>query len=271
MGVLRKITTWVGTHRLLSFGIFALLIGVTIFIWVQIEHKTGTLSAPLKKGTIIQSIYGIGTVTATKIFQITPGVISTLSAQFVEEGETVVKGTRLLMIDRDAFIAPFAGTITSLPFRVGDNVFSNVPILTLVDLSDRYVVVSLEQQGALRVVVGQKAVLSFDTMRESNFAGQVKSIYSFGTNFLARIDIPNLPPKILPGMTCDVSITLVTHENVLLLPIAALEEGKYVWLKSFIPKKIEIKVGLTDKAFAEVLDGNIKEGDQVLIRKQAGP
>lgn len=271
MRVLRKILTWVSTHRLLSAGISAAVIGVSVFIWIQVEHKSGTLSAPLKKGTIIQSIYGIGTVTATKVFQISPGVISSVSALFVEEGEIVRKGDRLLKIDQVPYAAPFSGTITSLPYRVGDNVFSGVPILTLVDLSDRYVVVSLEQQGALRVIAGQKAVLSFDTMRESNFEGRVKSIYSSGTNFLARIDIPNLPPKILPGMTADASITLATHEGVLLLPIAALEDGKYVWLKSSLSKKIEIKVGLVDKAFAEVLSGDLKEGDQVLVRKQAPP
>ena len=169
------------------------------------------------------------------------------------------------------YTAPFKGTITSLPNKVGENVFANVPMLILVDLSDRYVVVSLEQQGALRVKRGQKAKLSFDTLRKSNFEGEVKSIYSTSTSFLARIDIPNFPEKILPGMTADVAITLATHENALLLPVAALEDGKYVWIKRLIPKKIELKIGLVDKAFAEVVGGDLRVGDPVLIRKQAGP
>jgi multidrug efflux pump subunit AcrA (membrane-fusion protein) len=176
-----------------------------------------------------------------------------------------------LTVDHVKYTAPFDGVITSLPSKRAENVFANVPMLILVDLSDRYIVVSLEQQGALRVLIGQAATLSFDTMREFNFVGTVKSIYSNATNFLARINISNFPAKILPGMTADVAITIATHQHALLLPVAALEGGKFVWIKGVGAKKVELKIGIVDKAYAEVLSGDIKEGDRVLIRKQAGP
>ena len=271
MGVVRKIVKWIGGHRILSVMLAVLVILPVGYIWVRIVRSEGIVSEPLKRGTIFQSVYGIGTVTAAKSFQIKSGVTQTINAAFVVEGDTVAKGARLLTIDNVVRTAPFAGTITSLPNKVGENVFIDVPVLILVDLLDRYVVVSLEQQGALRILRGQKAVLSFDTMRNSNFEGEVKSVYSNATNFLARINIPNFPPKIMPGMTADVAITIDKHDNVLLLPIAALEGGKYVWVKTFGSKKVEVKVGFVDKAFAEVLSGDLHEGDRVLIRKQAAP
>lgn len=271
MLILRKIVKWIKSHRLISLGTLTAVVVISIFVWIQISNSEGVLSDPLKKGTIIQSVYGIGTVTATKSYSIKSGITETIDDLYVVEGDTVKKGDPLIKVDRVKYNAPFDGVITSLPNKIGENVFIDIPMLVLVDLSDRYVVVSLEQQGALRVLIGQNAILSFDTMRESNFVGTVKSIYSNATNFLARINIPNFPPKILPGMTADVAITIVTHENALLLPVAALEGGKFVWIKGPIPKKVELKIGIVDKAFAEVLSGDVKEGDRVLIRKQAGP
>jgi membrane fusion protein, macrolide-specific efflux system len=271
MATLRKIVKWIGSHRLVSLLGLAGLLAVSIFLWIQISQAEGVVSDPLKKGTIIQSVYGIGTVTAVKSYQIKSGVTDRIDELYVLEGDTVKKGDPLLRLDHVKYTAPFDGVITSLPDKPGENIFADSPMLILVDLSDRYVVVSLEQQGALRVLIGQNAILSFDTMRESNFVGTVKSIYSNATNFLARIDIPNFPPKILPGMTADVAITIVTHDNALLVPIAALEGGKFVWVKGVGSKKVELKIGIVDKAFAEVLSGDVKEGDRVLIRKQAGP
>ena len=271
MGFLRKIFKWLSTHRWISISVVSFVVAVSALVSRKISQAQGVVSEPLKRGTVVQSVYGIGTVTASKSFQIKSGITSTINGLYVLEGDTVKKGDLLLQVDLVKYRAPFDGVVTSMPNKQGENVFADVPMLILVDLSDRYVVVALEQQGALRVLKGQSAILSFDTMRESNFSGTVKSIYSNSINFLARIDIPNFPPKILPGMTADVAITIATHENVLLVPVAALEGGKFVWVKGVPAKKIEVKTGIIDKAYAEVLSGDIKEGDQLLIRKQAGP
>jgi multidrug efflux pump subunit AcrA (membrane-fusion protein) len=271
MTILRKIVKWISTHRAISLLLLAGVIGLSLFVYRKISESSGIVSEPLKRGTIVKSVYGIGTVTAAKSYQIKSGITSTIDELYVLEGESVKKGASLLKVDRVMYKAPFDGVVTSLPNKAGENVFAEVPMLILVNLADRYVVVSLEQQGALHVLIGQSAILSFDTMRESNFVGTVKSIYSNSTNFLARIDIPNFPAKILPGMTADVAITIDTHASALLVPVAALENGKFVWIKGSGAKKVELKIGIVDKAFAEVLSGDLKEGDQVLIRKQAGP
>src|SRR5690606_36202808 len=105
------------------------------------------------------------------------------------------------------------------------SVFPNSEILTITNLNDRYMVVSMEQQGALRVRRGQYARLSFDSIREKTFQGIVESIYSQGNDFLARINLENLPYNILPGMTADVAIAIKEHKDVLLVPIAALGDG----------------------------------------------
>jgi multidrug resistance efflux pump len=231
------------------------------------------LSEPLRQGAIIESVYGIGTVLANRSFQIKPGVISTIDTFYVKEGDTVKKDAPLAKIDKVIYRAPFAGTVTYLPFKEGENVFAQVPVLTLVDLKDRYLVVSLEQQGALRIHAGQAATMSFDTIRQQSYPGVVQSVYSNGSNFLARIDVSTLPAVVLPGMTADVAIQIRKQDKALLVPVAALINGNTLWVKhgSGIPKKVEVKVGIIDKAQAEIVSGNVQAGDRVIIKPRETP
>jgi multidrug efflux pump subunit AcrA (membrane-fusion protein) len=268
MDWLRALLAWTSRHRWLSTAIVLFLVIGILLIRHLRARSEGMLSEPLKRGTIIESVYGIGTVLANRSFQIKPGVISTIDTFYVKEGDTVKKGDPLTKIDKVVYRAPFDGTVTYLPFKQGENVFAQVPVLTLVDLMDRYIVVSLEQQGALRVRTGQKATLSFDTIRQQNYPGLVQSVYSNESSFLARIDASGLPAMILPGMTADVAIEIRRQENALLVPVAALIGGNTLWVKhgGGIPKKVEVKVGIVDKAQAEIVSGNVEPGDRVIIK-----
>ena len=273
MRAIRSVAKWIKKHKILTLLISTVIIGSLFTYHIIRSRSDGILTNPLARGQIIQSVYGIGTVMTNKSFQIRLGVISTIHELYVKEGDTVKKSDKLAKIDEITYRAPFHGTVTSLPFKVGENVFTNVPVLTLVDLTDRYLVVSLEQQGAIRVQRGQKVKMSFDTIREQNYDGVVQSVYSNDSNFLARIDISELPSHILPWMTADVAIFIRTKEDVLLLPVAAMEKGNIVWRKRgrVIPKKIEVKLGIVDKAMGEVVSGDLAVGDQLLIRKVIAP
>ena len=272
MNSLRSIFKWIGKHRILSLaGVIALIAAGTVAknIWARSQ---GILSDPLERGSIIRSVYGIGTVMATRTYQIKPGVTATISALYVKEGDSVTKGQKLLKVDSVAYFAPFSGIVTNLPFKSGENLFLAVPALTLVDLSDRYLVVALEQQGALRVKQGQIAKLSFDTLRQTNYDGVVESVYSFNGNFLARIDVSKLPANILPDMTADVAITLREKKDVITVPVAALDNGS-LWIKRGrgIPTLVSVKTGIIDAVAAEIVSGDVQVGDRALIKKKTSP
>jgi hypothetical protein len=64
----------------------------------------------------VESVYGIGMVTATRSFQLKLGVTSTIRRLFVREGDQVRRGQQLADLDGVPFSAPFDGTITLLPF-----------------------------------------------------------------------------------------------------------------------------------------------------------
>jgi multidrug efflux pump subunit AcrA (membrane-fusion protein) len=266
---LRAILIWISTHRFWSVLFAVLLLAGFWLLNIVKARSAGDLSEPLQKGTIVESVYGIGTVTARNSYQLRPGLICTVMALYVKEGDAVKKGDPLINLDENVFSAPFDGTVTFLPYKVGENVYPQSSALSLVDLRERYLMVSLEQQGALQVKAGQQVKVSFDTIRSQSYNGLVESVYPNDSNFLARISVPDLPLRILPDMTGDVAIEIATHPDVLLVPVAALEQGQYVWRKrgNEIPRRAEVKTGIIDKAMSEIVSGDLRVGDRVLVRK----
>ncbi len=272
MEILRSFITWIGKHRALSALCAVAVIALLYFAQFLLNRSQGALTEPLKKGSIVEAIYGIGTVTAKHSYSIKPGVVSTIDDLYVQEGDLVRKGDRLANLDNVTYRAPFDGVVNFLPFKVRENIFPQQPMLILTDLKSRYLVVSIEQQGAIRVHAGQKAKLSFDSIRNQSFEGKVESVYSYNSNFLARIDVSNLPVEILPDMTADVAIIVRELDSVLTIPVAAVENDS-VWVKRplRIPTQTSIKLGVVDGAMAEVLSGDLREGDKLLIRKKLSP
>jgi len=272
MDTLRIFIKWVSRHRIASLVSGLILVTLLVFARIVIDRSQGTPSDPLRRGSIVDAVYGIGTVTATRSYSVKPGVISTISDLLVKEGDNVKKGASLVRLDTTVYHAPFDGVVNFLPFKVGENIFTQLPVVVLTDLSNRYLVVSLEQQGALRVRTGQKAKLSFDSIRNQLFDGVVESVYSYNSNFLARIDVSSLPPEILPDMTADVAIVVRELNQVLLVPVVALEKES-VWVKRpyRVPSRVRINLGVVDGTMGEVTSGDLKEGDRVLIRKKVTP
>ncbi|MBL4818190.1 MAG: secretion protein HlyD, partial [Deltaproteobacteria bacterium] len=136
------------------------------------------------------------------------------------------------------------------------------PILTLTDMENRYLKVSLEQTGALKVKHGLKARINFEGLRNQTFNGEVVSVYSNKDRLLLRIQFDSLPTNILPGMSADVAVVIGEIQDVLLIPVSAISVGE-VTLKS--GKKIQIQIGVADGAMAQLTSSNLKEGDEVIL------
>lgn len=269
---MRKIVEWIGTHKILS-ALGALVLILAIVVGRKVSHASqGQMSEPLVRGMILDAVYGIGTVTAMHRLSFNPLVGDTIGKTFVTEGDFVKKGNPLITTSTGNLLkAPFDGVVNFLPYRPGENAYATAPMMVFTDMTNRYVVVSMEQQGALRVRVGQPTKISFDSLRQKSFEGKVAAVYSYNNSFLARIDAVELPPSILPDMTCDVAIVIEAHENALLIPAAAFDSG-HVWVKrgSSLPKVVPIKLGVVDGAMAEVVEGDLQPGDRVMIRKDVG-
>jgi macrolide-specific efflux system membrane fusion protein len=248
-----------------KFWPFFLIVPVVILILV-IRSCSSEQKVHPKMGKMVESVYGIGTVTARHTYQLKLGVMDTLRKLFIDEGATVKKGDSLVsFVDNSLSRAPFDGVITSLPYKAGETIFPQMAVLTLTDLKNPYVVVSLEQSGAIPVRAKQKALLSFESLRGQKLDGSVSTIYPKDGEFYVNIEVPNLPEGILVGMTCDVAIQVAAKDNVLQIPMVAIDKGYVTLLKNGIPKKVPVKLGALDGTWAEVLDNSVQSTDTLLL------
>ncbi|MBF0511356.1 MAG: efflux RND transporter periplasmic adaptor subunit [Candidatus Omnitrophica bacterium] len=262
---------WPILHNKIFLGFIVILV---LFLVMTVFKKSKIHETfEVKKGDILESVYGIGTVKANKSYQIKSGVTATISKILVKEGDKVKAADKLLVLDDNTvFTAPFDGVVTSLPYKAGETVFAQTGILNLVDLNDRYLLVSLEQRGALKVKVGQEAFLSFDGLRDRSFKGVVDAVYSNDADFLVRIDAAKLPLEILPGMTADVAITISIHHNSIVVPITSLNDNKVNLVDGTGQRKtVDVQLGLVDSEMAEIVSHNIHVGDKLLIRSKGKP
>lgn len=247
-------------------GVCAL--GLILAVFLRGRTPAGSNWVQPKKGELIEAIYGISTVTARNKFSFKVGQTNNLKKLLVREGQDVKKGDELLeLADGLKVRAPFDGTITSLPYNTGENIFPDTPVITMEDMKNRYLLTTLEQQAAIRVKKGFPVSLNFESFREKNFEGRVESVYSQKGQFLVHIEVNNLPTEILPGMTADASIEIARKQDALMVPLLAISNGKINILRNGKQQKIEVKIGSMDNEWAEVLESDLQLSDKVLVKK----
>lgn len=239
---------------------------VILFKWNQ-NKKTTVIVKP-KIGAITEVIYGLGTVESYHKFNFKPGVGKTLNELFVQEGQKVSKGTKLLRFeDGPTVISPFEGTVLSIPYNMGENVFADRTVITVEDLEKLYIESHLDQVASLRVKKGMKARISFENLRNELIEGQVTTLYPSQGQFIAKIEVKQLPKEILPGMTADVAIEVASKEKALIIPIKAISNKSITLVRAGEKQKHEVKLGIMDQEWVEEISGEIKESDEIIVKK----
>lgn len=243
--------------------------GLIVWSVIKIRASSQAELAFPTRGAIVEAIYGLGKVKTLRRFEVKTGILTTVEGLFVREGDTVKKGAPLIKFsDSTPFRAPFDGTVTLVLAQPGESVVPQVSVLRVDDLSQRYVEVSLEQQGALRVKKGQVADVIFESVRGEKLSGMVTALFSKNDEFLAHIAVEKLAANVLPGMTADVAITVGKRENALLVPLGAITGGLVVLKRDGKTIKSAVKVGAVNESMAEILEGDVRETDQVIMKSE---
>lgn len=250
---------------ILSVSIVGIIAVGGAAVWMRRQNKSEQLFA-VKRGPVIEAIYAIGTVESTQTFQAKAGVPSSILRLPVQEGRAIRRGETLVSLTEGSSIRSlFDGIVTKVNYKVGESVFSGNVIVEVVDPSKFEIRIVLDQRAALRVKRGQLARLSFDGLRQKEFTGEVRTIYSSGTQFTVIVDTKSLPPEILPGMTADISIEVSRKPEASLIPLAAVRNGKVVRLRGGRRSPVEVKVGLINQELVEITAGDLVDGDQVAV------
>lgn len=146
---------------------------------------------------------------------------------------------------------------------------------------EREMVVSVDELDIISVAVGQEVSLVMDALPDDTYTGTVSKVSQLGTatSGVTVYDVTlsiNGDERLKLGMNGTATIRVEERENVLLVPITALNTSRgksYVWLKSEDETdepgiRTEVETGLSDETYAEVTGGLI-EGDVVLITRES--
>lgn len=222
-----------------------------------------------RQGNITESIYGLGKVKTDQVYDAKIAIIKSIKKLYVKEGDFVNKGSKLVELEDQLILrAPFSGTVSFVAFHESQPVFPQQTILRLEDLSQKYIEVSLEQQGALRVAKDQLVRVLFESIRGEQLKGKVAAIFARNEEFLAHITVDGLGENVLPGMTADIAIEVGTRNNVTLVPLSAVSNGRIKILRDGKKKTLQVKIGGIDGNWAEVLEGDLKSTDQIIIQRK---
>ena len=171
--------------------------------------------------------------------------------------------------------APFSGTITEVNALPGDQVSTGTRAFRLDDLSHLLVDVKVPEVDINRIKVGQPVQLAFDAISNNSYEGKVLSVASVGTiesglvNFEVTVEILNADEEVLPGMTAGVNIIVSQLEDVLTVPNRAIRlvnnKSVVYILKNNAPTEVYIEIGASSDTMSEILSGDLKEGDKVIL------
>jgi len=219
-----------------------------------------------KLGEIVEAIYGLGTVESESVFIAKSAISTSVKEFYVREGNDVVKGQKLFKLDEGAIIsAPFDGRITEIPVSVKENLFPQSIILTLINLKQLFLSVTLEQQGAMRIKKNIKAEISFEFFRNAKILGTVETIYPQKNAFIAKVKIENWPEGVLPGMTADVAFEIDRKKEVVLIPANSISNGNIIFKRDGNKKKLPVKIGLMDAEYVEVIEPKLLTSDEIVL------
>jgi len=178
-------------------------------------------------------------------------------------------------IDMARLTAPFAGTITDTSLMVGDQVNAGSVAFRIDDLSRMLVDVMVPEVDINSIKVDQSVDLTFDAIPNSQYQGKVIQVARVGTtsagvvNFKVTIELLDPDTSVLPGMTAAVNIVTSNLKDILLIPNRAVRmvDGQRViyLMKNGVPTKVEITLGASSDTMSELLSGDVKEGDLIIL------
>lgn len=179
------------------------------------------------------------------------------------------------LLNNAHIIAPFGGTITDVEAKPGDQVSPGEVAFRLDDLSHLLVDVDVSEIDINSIAVGQTVEVSFDAVLGQSYQGVVAEVGRVGTveqgavNFTVTVELTDADEAVKPGMTAAVTIFVKEIKDVLLVPnraVRVLDGQRVVYImKDNMPTPVKIRLGSTSDSDSEVVDGELKVGDLIVL------
>ena len=255
-----------------------------------------------QSGVQLSSI-GTGTIGLNNTTNIKSKSSGTIKELYIKNGSHVNKGDLIMVLENDdlydnletaqkslsdaneelqnarddyslyTITAPFDGTITAVNILVGDNIRNDTQLAKIVNNNEVEFNIDVDELDILDLEVGQKAYVTIDALEEtttSPLEGSVTKISIEGTTMSSVTSYPvtislSGDENIRMGMNCSTEIEIKSAEDVLVLPVEAINtkgDTYFVLMEDGTQKEIE--VGIYNEDYIEIVSG-LSEGDKVKL------
>jgi multidrug efflux pump subunit AcrA (membrane-fusion protein) len=171
--------------------------------------------------------------------------------------------------------APFDGAVIARAVALGAYVRQGEVLLTLVDDQKMRVHAAMTEKDSLQVRDGEKVTVQLEQLPERAFAGRTSPLAPWldPVTHLRDIEciIDNPEHLLVAGMTGRMTVPILVHENVLVVPRDALMQQKgeasVFAVRDGSARKVRVGLGLEDGVNVEIREG-LADGDWVLVNPQ---
>ena len=187
--------------------------------------------------------------------------------------------------------SPVDGTVINRQVDVGQTVAASFQTPTLFqigkDLTQMQIDSTVSEADIGLVKVGQPVKFLVDAFPDAEYSGAVRQVRLNATTeqnvvtYNVVVNVANPDLALMPGMTANLRVEVETRLNVLRVPTAALRfrpqtdngsgggnkpRGAAVHvLVDGKPVRVAVKTGISDKAYTEIVSGELKPGDPVIL------
>ena len=179
--------------------------------------------------------------------------------------------------------APISGTVIEKNIKAGDkldNTNASTVMAVIYDMSSLELDLSVDELDIKNVEIGQEVTITSDALDGKMYHGKVINVSINGTTeggvttYPVKIEVIDFDDELLPGMNVDAEIVTSKAENVLCVPISAVNRGNTVYVKGEKTdekdrapegyKSVKVETGVFNDNLIEIVSG-LSENDSVWV------
>ncbi len=135
--------------------------------------------------------------------------------------------------------APISGTVLKKTSKAGDtldNTNASVVMAVIADMSTIVFEMNVDELDISKIKVGQRVSVTADALEDRVYGGYVDYVSVVGTTqngvttYPITVVVEN-PDDLIPGMNVSAEIVVESRENVLRVPVTAVNRGNIVYVK----------------------------------------
>jgi HlyD family secretion protein len=193
-------------------------------------------------------------------------------------------------LDYTNIISPVDGTVVSRNVTMGQTVAASfqTPTLFLIatDLTKMQVDANVSESDIGGIKNGDKATFTVDAFPKRVFEGRVTQVRQSPqtvqnvVTYDVVVSVPNADLALKPGLTAAIRVIVDQRSDVLRVPNQALRyvpsgtairesDQPRVWvLRDGNPEPTQVVTGLDDDDYTEITQGDLKQGDKVIVAER---